>query len=255
MSAPIICFGQQPCGFFPKRFLYGKIEAARRLQASIGGEIVFFYHDSDHDPRETATILIERGSGREHRFNFQYANKIQKEFSPLYAKKILADWQTKISRQLGKYVEGDLVETFDSVEAVNPAEFCLEMYRRIGLLEGVRVERSSDPEFRKRAISIEDYFVDVQWEGEIVRARHRDGKLLLHKGGDKWIEVPRQDFDAAQLSPARDSRFRWMQSVIHCTHYVAGAGERGYLNEADAPDVQFVSRLDVAEPEKAYVPN
>ena len=61
MSAtPIICFGQQPCGFFPRRFLVAKIRTARRLQAEIGGEIVFFYHDSDHDPRETQTILRHR---------------------------------------------------------------------------------------------------------------------------------------------------------------------------------------------------
>jgi hypothetical protein len=51
MSAgPIICFGQQPCGFFPRRFLFAKMQTARRLQQEIGGEIVFFYHDSDHDP-------------------------------------------------------------------------------------------------------------------------------------------------------------------------------------------------------------
>jgi len=49
MDHPIICFGQQPCGFFPKRFLFAKITAARRLQKEIGGEIVFLFHDSDHD--------------------------------------------------------------------------------------------------------------------------------------------------------------------------------------------------------------
>ena len=43
MAAPIICFGQQPCGFFPKRFLYAKIVTARQLQQEIGGEIVFLF--------------------------------------------------------------------------------------------------------------------------------------------------------------------------------------------------------------------
>jgi len=42
---PIICFGQQPCGFFPKRFLVAKIQTARKLQREIGGEIIFFFHD------------------------------------------------------------------------------------------------------------------------------------------------------------------------------------------------------------------
>ena len=63
MDYPIICFGQQPCGFFPKRFLVAKILTARRLQAELGGEIVFFYHDSDHDPRETKTALRHRRTG------------------------------------------------------------------------------------------------------------------------------------------------------------------------------------------------
>src|SRR5207253_1405343 len=174
MAAPIICFGQQPCGFFPKRFLYAKIVTARQLQQEIGGEIVFFLHDSDHDPRETITILRERHSGREHRVNFRFLNSIQKEFSPLYAKRILPGWHSK---------------------------------------------------------------------------------LLLHKGADRFIELPSQDFDATQISPTRDTRLRWMQSVIQCTHYVAGAGEQEYLNEADTPGITFVLRMDISESDKAYTEN
>jgi len=252
MSGPIICFGQQPCGFFPKRFLYAKIVTARRLQREIGGEIVFFFHDSDHDARETATILRDRRSADEHSLNFQFANKIQKQFSPLYAKRLHPDWQAKTARQLPNYVAPELVEHFTSVEAVNAAEFCREMYSRMGLLDEIRVERSGDPEFRKRAAAIDDYFVDVSWEGETVRARHRDGKLLLHKGGENYIELPAQSFDATQISPTRDTRLRWMQSVIHCTHYVAGAGEREYLNETDAPGVIFVQREEISDPSPAY---
>ena len=252
MSAPIICFGQQPCGFFPKRFLYAKIVSARKLQAEIGGEIVFFFHDSDHDPRETITILRERHSGREHRVNFRFVNSIQKQFSPLYAKQILPDWHSKMIRQLPSYVDRELVDKFQEVDCHNPADFCLQMYLKMGLLDGVRVERSSSPDFRKRAGPINDCFVDVRWEGELVRARCRDGKLLLHKGADKFIEVPWQDFEATQISPTRDSRLRWMQSVIQCTHYVSGAGERQYLNEADAPGVTFVQRMDINDSEMAY---
>jgi hypothetical protein len=252
MSAPVICFGQQPCGFFPKRFLFAKIATARRLQREIGGEIVFFFHDSDHDPRETATLLRERRSGDERSFNFEFANKIQKQFSPLYAKRLQSDWQAKIARQLPNYVAPDLVEHFKSAEGPTAAGFCHDMYRRMGLLEGIRVERSSDPEFRKRAVAIDDFFVDVPWEGETVRARHRDGKLLLHKGGNNYIELPPQMAEAAQISPTRDTRLRWMQSVIQCTHYVAGAGEREYLNEADAPGVIFVQREQISDSNHAY---
>ena len=253
MTAPIICFGQQPCGFFPKRFLFAKIVTARRLQREIGGEIVFFFHDSDHDPRETTTVLREKRAGDEHSFNFQFANKTQKQFSPLYAKRLASEWQAKVARQLPNYVEADLVEHFKSVEATNAADFCRQMYSRMGLLKGVRVERSSDPHFRKRATPIDDYFVDVSWEDEIVRARWREGKLFLHKGGDNYLELPSQSFDAAQISPTRDTRLRWMQSVIRCTHYVAGAGEREYLNEADAPGVTFVQRDEISDPSLAYI--
>jgi hypothetical protein len=253
MSAPIICFGQQPCGFFPKRFLYAKIVTARRLQREIGGEIVFFFHDSDHDPRETTTVLRDGQSGDQHSFNFHFENKIQKQFSPLYAKRFLPEWQAKVARQLPNYVTPDLVEHFKSVEADNAADFCREMYSRMGLLDRIRVERSGDPDFRKRASAIDDYFVDVNFEGEIVRARHRDGKLLLHKGGENYIDLPSQKFDAAQISPTRDTRLRWMQSVIKCTHYVAGAGEREYLNEAEAPGVTFVERDEISDSGLAYI--
>jgi hypothetical protein len=253
MGEPIICFGQQPCGFFPKRFLFAKIATARRLQREIGGKIVFFFHDSDHDPRETATKLRERHTGREEILNFQFTNKIQKQFSPLYAKRILPEWQPKMARQLPNYVGPDLVEEFKAVEAANAADFCRDMYARMGLLDGIRLERSSDPEFRRRAIPVDDYFVDVTSEGEIVRARYRDGKLLLHKGADRYTELPPQAHDAAQISPTRDTRLRWMQSVIRCTHYVAGAGERKYLNEADAPGVTFLQRDEISDSDFAYI--
>ncbi len=95
MSAPVICFGQQPCGFFPKRFLVAKIQTARRLQQQIGGEIVFFFHDSDHDPRETKTILRHRKTNEPAVLNFAFTNKIQRKFSPLHFKKIAAGWQEK----------------------------------------------------------------------------------------------------------------------------------------------------------------
>jgi hypothetical protein len=252
MAEPVICFGQQPCGFFPKRFLFAKITAARRLQQEIGGEIVFFFHDSDHDPRETMTKLRDVQTGREKALNFQFENKIQKQFSPLFAKRVSPDWQAKTARQLPNYVAAEHVEHFKAVTASNAADFCRDMYQRMGLLDGIRVERSSDPEFRKRAASVDDYFVDVSWENEIVRARHRDGKLVLHKGGDCFIELPPQPHDAIKISPTRDTRLRWMQSVIRCTHYVAGASEREYLNEADAPGVTFVQRDEISDSGFAY---
>ena len=252
MNHPIICFGQQPCGFFPKRFLVAKILAARRLQNEIGGEIVFFFHDSDHDPRETNTILRDQHTNDEVALNFQFANRIQKQFSPLYAKRVLPGWQEKTARQLPNYVGSSLVTHFKETECSNVADFCLEMYRRMGLLDGIRVERSSASDFRARAVAVSDYFVDAQYEGEIVRARYRDGKLLLHKGGDRFLEIPGEDFGPQQISPTRDTRFLWMQSVIRCTHYVAGASEQHYINKADASEVKFIRRDEISDSHKAY---
>jgi hypothetical protein len=252
MNQPIICFGQQPCGFFPKRFLFAKILTARRLQNEIGGDIVFFFHDSDHDARETITILRDQHSNEEVALNFQFENRIQKQFSPLYAKRVLPEWHEKTARQLPNYVGRSLVAHFKQTKCSNVADFCLEMYRRMDLLKDVRVERSSAPEFRTRAVAVSDYFVDTQYEGEIVRARYRDGKLLLHKGGDRFLEIPGQDFGPEQISPTRDTRFRWMQSVIQCTHYVAGASEQHYINKADAPQVKFIKRDEISDSGKAY---
>ena len=252
MEHPIICFGQQPCGFFPKRYLVAKILTARRLQKEIGGEIVFFFHDSDHDPRETITIVQDKHSHRDVALNFQFQNRIQKQFSPLHAKRVLPEWQEKTARQLPKYVSRPLVAHFKGIKCSNVADFCLDMYRRMGLLESVRVERSSTPDFRARAVAVSDYFVDQRYEGEVVRARYRDGKLLLHKGGDRFLEIPAGDFGPEQISPTRDTRFRWMQSVIRCTHYIAGASEQHYMNKADAPRVKFINRDEISDSGKAY---
>src|ERR1700719_351040 len=124
MTAPIICFGQQPCGFFPKRFLFAKIRTARRLQSEIGGEIVFFCHDSDHDPRETRTLLRHRKTGEPLLLNFAVLNKVQRKFSPLFLKKIAPDWQTKTAEQLRHFIEPCWGDAFTQTSVTNVAEFC-----------------------------------------------------------------------------------------------------------------------------------
>jgi len=214
MSSPVICFGQQPCGFFPRRFLYAKFVTARKLQAEIGGEIVFFCHDSDHDPRETQTTLRHRKTDVPLAMNFAFANKLQRKFSPLHLKRIPAGWRDNTARQLGAYVTPPLIEAFKTNPAATAGDFCLEMYRRMGLL---------------------------------------DGALKLHEGGESYTTLPRQDFTKTQVSPARDSRLGWMQSVIHCTHYIAGMGEQAYLNKADAPDITFVTRETIDRSDEAFV--
>ena len=254
MSSPVICFGQQPCGIFPRRFLYAKIQTARRLQKEIGGEVVFFFHDSDHDPRETVTIVRDLQNGVERRLNFEFANKLQKKFSPLFAKRVLPEWKEKMARQLPQYASSALVGDFKNITAGNVADFCLEMYERMGLLEDIRIVRSGDATIRREAADVADYFVDVQLEGELVRARLGLECLRLHEGGNNYRDLPLPEYEKGQISPTRDTRFRWMQSVVHCTHYVAGAGEIQYLNQAEAPDVQFVTRDVITESDRAYLP-
>ena len=249
---PIIAFGQQPCGFFLRRFLVAKIRTARRLQAQMGGRIVFFYHDSDHDPRETRTILRHRATEARASLNFAVVGKLQRKFSPLYVKRIASDWHGKTLRQLPNYVDRRLIDLFRKTAAETVSDFCLEMYRRMGVLDGIHVARSSDPALRRSACEVSEFFVDVPYEGEIVRARVREGALHLHAGGDAFVALAATVFAKEQISPARDTRLRWMQSVLHCTHYVAGAGEQAYLRQDEAPDITFVRRDEIDRSDEAY---
>ncbi|MBL9193951.1 MAG: hypothetical protein JNJ82_16475 [Opitutaceae bacterium] len=251
-SSPIIAFGQQPCGIFPRRFLYAKIATARRLRAEMGGEIVFFYHDSDHDPRETQTGLRHRTTDAVQWFNFTFENKVQRKYSPLHLKRIPAGWREQTVRQLPAFVSPAAVQAVRACSAGFVADFCLDVMRSQGLLEGVRVVRSSDPAVRTAACDLADFFVDVPHEGEIVRARCHEGKLSLHEGGSSWLALPDTTWTKAQVSPSRDSRLRWMQSVLHCTHYIAGAGEQAYLNRDDAPEITFVNRDTIDRSDEAY---
>jgi hypothetical protein len=233
--------------------LFAKIQTARRLQSEIGGEIVFFCHDSDHDPRETKTVLRHRKTNEPAHLNFAFENKIQRKFSPLHLKKIPAGWQEKTALQLPNYIEPPLIELFQKITETNVADFCLETYRRMGLLNGIRVVRSSDPAVRRAACDITDFFADVPYAGEIVRARFCGESLKLHEGGDQFITLPLTPFSREQISPTRDTRLRWMQSVLHCTHYIAGAGEQAYLCREDAPEINFLVRDAIDRSDEAYV--
>jgi hypothetical protein len=251
-SAPVICFGQQPCGFFPKRFLFAKFQTARRLQKEIGGEIVFFYHDSDHDPRETRTTLRHRKTNELAQLNFSFVNKTQRKFAPLYLKRIPDDWHGKTVLQLPNYVERPLIDVFKKTSASNIADFCLEMYRNMGLLDGIRIVRSSDSETRRAACDVSEFFVDVPHEGEIVRARFAEDTFRLHEGGDVFVTLPMSPFTKEQISPTRDSRLHWMQYIVHCTHYVAGLGEKAYLHTDETPEITFVNRDEIDRSDEAW---
>jgi hypothetical protein len=248
MSSPIICLGQQPNGFFPKRYLYAKLLSARKLQQQIGGKIVFFYHDSDHDYRETITPLEDHTNHNVVRLNFTQANKWQKRFSPLYLKRIMPLWQQEYARKLPTFVSEELTEIFKRIQAQNVADFCLQMYRDMSLLIDIEVIKSGDPNFRQKALDLVDnYFVEVPYQGEIVRAKMIDGVLKLHSGGDNYIELPSQEFGKLHKSADRSSRFAWMQSVVRCSHYITGKSEQDYLDQKSFPEVTFVLRDEIED--------
>jgi len=293
---PIICFGQQPCGFFPKRFLVAKINTAKKMQSEIGGRIIFFYHDSDADYRETITVMKDRQTGAEVRLNFTQENKLQKKFSPLYCKRVPAGWKEEILKQLPRFItptltlphppslklwrtgreretainllplgegarvqpradEGlNLIDVFKSVNQNLVADFCLEMYQKMELLEGVEILRSSDKNFRESAPDLAgEFFADVEYKGEVVRAQLIDGKWQLHEGGGKYTVIPTPDkIEKWQKSPGRDQRFGWMQSVINCTHYIYGEGEKEYLDVSPFPNIKFIDREKIDQPGYAW---
>ena len=279
MAVPIISFGQQPNGFFPKRFFYSKIQSARKLQSQIGGKIVFFYHDSDADYRETITVLRDIRSRAEVRLNFLQPNKIQKKFSPLYAKRIAPGWKQEMLKQLPRFIPSEarakgaavptrgrdlpltgfmdahsqLITIFTSMEQETVADFCLEMYRKMGLLEGIEIVRSGERSVREQAAEIEEYYADIEYNGEIVRALRRDDGFILHEGGGRFITLPVRPVEKWQKSPGRDLRFLWMQSVIRCTHYIMGASEKEYLDRAAFPDITFIEREPISQPNYAWI--
>ena len=74
----------------------------------------------------------------------------------------------------------------------------------------------------------------------------------MHEGGDSFRDLADDRSRKEQISPTRDTRLRWMQSVIHCTHYIAGAGEQAYLRQEDAPEITFVSRDPIDRSDEAY---
>ncbi len=302
-SEPTICFGQQPAGFFPKRFLAAKINTAKKLRDEIGGKVVFFYHDSDADYRETITIMRDRTTGAEVRLNFTQENKLQKKFSPLYLKRIPAGWKGEILKQLPRFADKPLIDIFTSTDEKTAADFCLEMYRKMRLLERIGILRSSDKNFRQKAQDLAiDYFADIEYQGEVVRAKveslqtpttsprfagysslkkeerlrtssdisddrgaspptkegwtpEADGVVgVLHEGGNKFIRFPiNQPIQKSQKSPNRDQRFAWMQSVINCTHYIYGEGEKEYLDISKFPDIKFIDREKIDDPSYAWL--
>ena len=89
----------------------------------------------------------------------------------MHLKRVPKDWHRKACNKLPNYIEKPLMEKFEEISADNVADYCLEMYRRMGLLEGVRVVRSSDPKFRAAACDVGDFYVDVPHNGEIVQSR------------------------------------------------------------------------------------
>ncbi len=215
-----------------------------------------FYHDSDADYRETITMMRDKQSADEVRLNFLQENKIQKNFSPLYLKRIPIGWKEEILKQLPRFTNSNLIELFKSINTNNAADFCLEMYKKLGLLDDIEIVRSSDKGFRETATDLQnEFYADVPYEGEIVRAKKIPGGFQLHPGGGKFITLPDQPVIKSQKTPGRDDRFKWMNSVIRATHYITGNAEYDYLKRENFPEVEFIKRDQIEDQELAWLPN
>jgi len=225
---PIICFGQQPNGFFPKGFFVDKIFTARKLQREIGGRIIWFCHDSDHDYRETITkIKTDRYPEGFVRLNINQPTKHEKLFTPLYQKRIKKGWREETANKLQPIIPKESWELFKSIHTIQHdrhsgqseesptnvgsrtqeiprqarddnktvgtvADFCIAMYRSMKLLEGIEIARSSDPLFRARALDIshEDHYIDIEYKGAIVHARTSPEGYFINHGGDVKEFIP-----------------------------------------------------------------
>jgi len=60
------------------------------------------------------------------------------------------------------------------------------------------------------------------------------------------------EFNKKQISPTRDTRFRWMQSVVNCSHYIPGASEQVYLQSEEIPEINFINRDPIDRSDEAY---
>ncbi len=255
-DAPVICFGQQPCGFLPRRFLFAKIQTALRLRDRIGGRIVFFYHDSDHDPRETQTILVEEKTGDEQRLNFQFANKTQKKFSPLYAKFIAPDWQTHHHPPAPQIPRPDRRSTRSnrSPRPTPPTSASTSTAPSDSSTASKSPGPATPPFARPPAPSTTISSTSNTKAKSSAPDDHPTTDSDSTGAATPTSTSPRKSGTNVRSAPPVTPASRWMQSVIHCTHYVAGAGEMDYLDTSQAPEIEFLRRDDISHASQAYLP-
>ena len=212
-AAPVICFGQQPCGFFPRRFLFAKIQTARRLQAEIGGEIVFFYHDSDHDPRETqndpAPSQDQRAGAAQFRVRQQGPAQV---FAALPQSAFPPDWQSKTALPIAQLrrpaLSRGLPETLPRRTSRTSAWRCTGGWAcSTAFASCVR----AIPAFRRAACDVPDFFVDVP-------LRRRNRPRPLHRRRVETARRRRFLRDAARdcLSPRSRSARRATRGCAGC---------------------------------------
>ncbi len=72
------------------------------------------------------------------------------------------------------------------------------------------------------------------------------------KAEHSFVTLPQTAFTKQQISPTRDTRFGWMQSVVNCSHYILGASEMDYLCREKTPEINFINRDPIDRSDEAY---
>ena len=253
MSAPVICFGQQPCGFFPRRFLAAKICTARRLQARDRRGDRLFLPRQRPRPAGDADHPAPPQDRRAARPQLRLREQAPAQVVPALPQAGPAG----VARADGAPASGlcrpALGRGLQRVQCADVADFCLEMYRAHGAAGGHPrrpLERPGRSGARPATSRNTSSTCPTRGDGAGPVRRRRSAPAR----GRRFIpDLPRVRFEHGTNQPDPGlAAFAGCNRSSHCTHYVTGAGEQAYLRPADAPEVTFVHRDTIERSDEAY---
>lgn len=245
MEKPIVCLSEQLSSFLPTKSLVRRIDAAKSLASRVGGKTILFIWDSWH--RGTAETVLPGN----RRISFEYYNNLQRDYTPFYLKNLDPVWWNRAKSKLDGIVPGKIINVLDNIKEDTAGNFCLKAYKKLGFLDNLEVVRSSDPEIRKKAKMFEDFYVEVSYKGEIVRARYTNRGFVLESNPP--VEIYKTDVVPGMVTPPDEKRFEWMDSIVSPSHYILGEKER--VKESDFPWISFVRSRKTEQSDTACWPS